>query len=224
MNNSYNKKQQPRMITSEEMQKTQVLNLEAVEEVARFERRTSKKPAILFAILGMFLISCGTTLSVVQSLSKEQELSQMEKRKNNLVEEKVPVQTKLSCTLTSLNNPDGTDTVFNIQFQFLDGGLNSFIKTFSVIPTAGNPLGPTTVQNYLTAYNDFLNPVNGYQISVVPNETGLVSVVKVDYSLLNVSQLSPKQNDHFSTSLDYQMGTNKQTIYTNLTAQNYVCE
>ena len=40
-------------LTSEELQKTQVLNLQEVEEVARMEKLASKKPAIIVSyILG----------------------------------------------------------------------------------------------------------------------------------------------------------------------------
>ena len=43
-------------MTQEELQKTQVLNLKDVEEAARFERITSKKPAIIVATIGLVTV------------------------------------------------------------------------------------------------------------------------------------------------------------------------
>ena len=44
-------------MTPEELQRTQVLNFQDVEDLANFEKRTSKKPAIIIAILGIISIT-----------------------------------------------------------------------------------------------------------------------------------------------------------------------
>ena len=46
-------------MTPEELQRTQVINLKDVEEVVRIEKRTSKKPAIIVAIIGLALVMGG---------------------------------------------------------------------------------------------------------------------------------------------------------------------
>ena len=51
-------KRQQKKIEREELTKTQVLNLLELEKVAKYERQTSKKPALILGILGvLFLIS-----------------------------------------------------------------------------------------------------------------------------------------------------------------------
>ena len=39
----------------EELTRTQVLNLQELEHAAKYEKKTSKKPAAVLAILGVFL-------------------------------------------------------------------------------------------------------------------------------------------------------------------------
>ena len=43
----------------EELTRTQVLNLQELEKAAKYEKKTSKKPAAVLAILGVFSISLG---------------------------------------------------------------------------------------------------------------------------------------------------------------------
>ena len=50
---------QSQQMTREELTKTQVLNLQELERVAKFERKTSKRPAVLFAIAGILSLTLG---------------------------------------------------------------------------------------------------------------------------------------------------------------------
>ena len=43
-------------LTKEQLQQTQVLNFQEVQKAIRFEKITSKKPAILVAVLGIISI------------------------------------------------------------------------------------------------------------------------------------------------------------------------
>ena len=91
--NQNNMNNQPRMvtpeeiervnhITTEELQKTQVINLKDLEEVARIEKRTSKKPAILLAILGLTFLLLGSGVQIAFSLrDKKEEEKIIEQRK-----------------------------------------------------------------------------------------------------------------------------------------------
>ena len=60
MRNSNNQQydyQKVHQVTPEELQKTLVLNLADFEETARIEKMTSKKPALIVALLGVFSIA-----------------------------------------------------------------------------------------------------------------------------------------------------------------------
>ena len=91
--------QRSQQMTQEELQKTQVLNLKDVEEAARFERITSKKPAIIVAAIGVLSIMFGATFGVVQTLTTEPTI----KDNSNSTTEKRQVLTQtdsLNCTIS----------------------------------------------------------------------------------------------------------------------------
>ena len=53
------KQQSSSEISREELTRTQVLNLQELERVAKFEKQTSKRPAVLFALAGVVAITMG---------------------------------------------------------------------------------------------------------------------------------------------------------------------
>ena len=219
-----NLQQQTRTLTQEELQKTQVLNLKDVEEAVRYEKSISKKPAIIVAVFGMIILLLGVTVQVSNTLKAKAENERVEKRIAAEKKEKRNPISNMDCVLNSPNNPDGTDTVFDINYKFENGKMIGFTKTFTVNVTPNNPLGVTAVQNYITAYQAFMNPTEGYQITVTPNETGLVTTVVVDSLKLKVEQLNPIQSQHFSTSVDYVLYTDKNDISSVMSAQGYACK
>ena len=74
MQNNQNQMAKQQM-TQEELQRTQVLNLQEVEKVAKFEKRTSKKPALFVAFLGILSITFGTTFGITEMLSANKSLN-----------------------------------------------------------------------------------------------------------------------------------------------------
>ena len=215
-------------LTQEELQKTHVLNLQEVKEAVRYEKMTSKKPAILVAVLGFLLITFGTSFQIANSLSAKNMNNKIEQRSTENKEAIFPqedVKTSyLSCKLYTPNNPDGTDTTFSILYTFLDDKLSSFTKTFHVVVTTGSTNGNDTVQRYLKNYQAFLNQLDGYQISVNPINNGLIVTVNVNYNLLDVTLLPEKQQTHFSTKVDYAIDTPYEKIKQDMASQNYICE
>ena len=214
-------------MSHEELQKTQVLNLQEVEKVARFEKMTSKKPAIIVAIIGALFLTFGTTFQIASSLSAKKD-SNIEHRKiqENLIQKpketiKIP---SLKCVQKEVNLPDGTDTTFTVTYDFDEEGLIRFQKVFEINPTPGSPLGATTIQSYINAYKSFMNITDGYQIVVVPNMTGLVVTVDVDYDKLDLTLVSPIQATHKSTSIDFPMGTSKENLAQTMPTLGFTCE
>ena len=58
---------QKQQMSEEELQRTQVLNFDTFKQVARYEKISSKKPAIIVALLGVLAIVIGGTYPIVQS-------------------------------------------------------------------------------------------------------------------------------------------------------------
>lgn len=214
-------------LTQEELQKTHVLNLQEVKEAVRYEKMTSKKPAIFVAIVGALLIAFGTSFQVAKTMSSNAN-NKIEQR-NTAKSEETPItkevkSTSLTCQLLSPNNEDGTDTTFSIIYNFKNDKLINFTKTFNVTITPGSTIGSTTIQSYLKAYQAFLNQLSGYQISVNPTDNGFITIVNVNYSLLNIQQLPEVQQTHFSTKVDYAMDTSYTQISQDMLNNGFTCK
>lgn len=208
-------------MTQEELQKTQVLNLKDVEEVARIEKRTSKKPAIIVAVIGIFSIFLGTAIPFTQSLSAKNvsETRKVERKKT------ITNESYLNCTITSLNNTDGTDTILNTNLTFSYNKLTKISKIFSINPTIGNPIGPQGVKNYINAYQPFLNPkTTGYEINLNQVDNGIVVTTNIDLLTFDLASLPEINKSHFSTNVNYQVNTEKEVIYKDLVSKGYTCE
>ena len=218
-------------LTHEELQKTQVLNLKEFSETVRFEKLTSKKPAIILAVIGALFITFGTTFQVVQSLNKKADpvveprsAPIEEPREEVVMEEETTNEKILTCNQTIMANPDGTDTSYTITYKFEEEKLVGFRKSFQVTVTPGSPLGPTTVQNYLIGYQPFLNQQEGYQISVVPIDNGLVATIEADYLKLDLTIFPPIQQTHFTTKIDYPLDTPFTQVQENMKTLGFNCQ
>lgn len=213
-----------RQMTPEELQKTQVLNLQELEETARFERRTSKKPAIILAIIGAIFFLTGTTIQIASALKTTPEENTI---KNREIEEPIvkEVHSTLNCTKTSINNPDGTDTIFNIIYNFTDHQLTGFTKDFTMSENPTAPQGHETIGAYIAGYQNFLELLDGYNITVTPNETQtqIKVLVEVDLTRLNLLTVPPIKQTHFSTSIDYELNAKEELIKQDMLNNNYIC-
>lgn len=223
MNQSQNQVQQ---LTPEELQKTQVLNLQEVEETIRFEKATTKKPAIIVAIIGILSITIGSSFQVVSGLSAKKQENTIQKKE--VIEEPIVEKAateSLTCKKELLNEPDGTDIHFTIQYTFEDDKLVSFKKENIIMPTPGVEAGPQRIEQYKVDYQPFLNPTVGYQITLSPKDvTGIVVTVQADYEILDLATLSPVQNNHYSTSLDYPKDTTLEVIQADSVAKGFICQ
>ena len=213
-------------LTQEELQRTQVLNLQELEETIKFEKKTSKKPAIIVSIIGMISIIFGSSFLAFQHFSAKKVESSIQKRetKEKAIDKKLTTS-KLTCEKIDANLPDGTDTKFTIDYTFNKDKLTSFTKKFEINQTPGNVQGAVTLENYKLAYQSFLNPTLGYQITVSPKDTtGLIVNVQVNFEKLDITKVHPTQATHPSTSVDYQKDTDKKIIQDNAIANGFTCK
>lgn len=215
-----------RGMTQEELQRTQVLNLKDFEEVASFERRTSKKPAIIIAIIGIISIAFGSTFSIMDSMSakkaKEQE-RQIERRKVEAIENKPKID-YMNCTSTYVNNPDGTDIVYNIKYSFKDEKLSGFEKKYSITQTPGNALGLQTLKGYVVGYQSYTVNIEGYNVAVASSDTSVIADITVDLEKVDITKVPEYQQTHPSTKIDYYVGTQKEVIMSDMASKGFICQ
>ncbi len=211
-------------LSQEELMKTQVLNLKDVEAAIKYEKRTSKKPAIILAFLGFFAILLGTSFPFVNSMLTKKNTEVKTTRK---IEKKKILNTEsnLNCTYSSLNNYDGTDTNLNIQLSFNNDKLVRVIKNYTINPTEGSPLGPTTIINYINGYQPFLQQtIKGYQITVYQVNSGLVVTSSVDLKNFNLETFPELYKNNIATNVEYLYETDKIAIENDLITKGFSCD
>lgn len=218
------KKQNKTKEEIEELQRTQVLNLKDVEETVRFEKSISKKPAMIIAIIGAIFLTLGSTLQIAKTMKKSVE-PKVEKRVISK-EKQTVAPVILECQNIQMNNPDGTNITYTINYTFNNYKLTNFTKKYSIAAIEGNQVGLQTIQQYIVGYRDFMNPVNGYTISVTPNETQtvLTAVVSADLEKIDMTTFPEMQKNHISTSIDYQKDTAFLTIQSDMSSKGFTCE
>ena len=216
-------KQIKQQMSKEELQRTQVLNLQDVQEAVKYEKMTSKKPAIIIAILGIASILMGTTFGVVQNLQAKAE---KEREKAVVRRETVPTEKTLSCSLTKLADYDGTDYTLTRDFTFKDNKLTKEIKSFKLSPSEGNPNGVTGVQNYLVALQPFLVQMSGYELMVEKDQnTGTATTTTtINYEILDITKVPEMHQSNFRFNVEYTNGSDQATIEQDLKTKGYTCK
>ena len=223
MNNNLNNEEQPipvHQVTPEELQKTQVLNIQEVEDVVKIEKKFSKKPILLIAITGFAFIILGSSFQLL-SINKEKTptSSVIEKRK---VVETVKTE-ELTCAKTTLNNPDGTDIVYSIKYSFTNNKLSSYIKTYTVTQTAGNESGKQTVSDASNKYKDYLNSTDGYTVSLTTSENGYILMNTVDFKELDLTKVNNKQSENIVTNIEYNKNAEKTEVRSKSLKEGFTC-
>ena len=211
----------PQPLTAEELQKTQILNLSELQKTIRFEKITSKKPALIIAIIGVALLAFGTTFQIVSVLSSNN--NKVEKREI----EKTPtkIETTLSCVKTTLKNPDGTDTTYKIDYYFENGKLESEIREYKYTKTENSPNGEETIKNNLNTYKQLQANTSGYQVNTASNNsTELTIITQIDYKALDLTVIPEKNNENSITRVDYNRNTKVEKIKEEMLNKGFTCD
>ena len=212
---------QKQQMTEEELQRTQVLNFDDFKQVARYEKISSKKPAIIVALLGILALIVGGGYPVVQSQmakkTEEQMNSTVQSRKKTTEVEK----TKLTCVRSKAGILTGVDETLTIVYNFEDDKLTSFTKDLVLMKTSET--GQTSLQGYLTALEPYLIQQDGYKMSVKQIDNGVSTLTSVDYKNLDVNKVPElnQQNPYFN--IIYIADTKKEAINQDMTNQGYIC-
>ena len=171
------KQQSSTEISREELTRTQVLNLQELERVANYERKTSKRPAALFAFAGFLAITMGllypNIMMAVDSIGGMDNNSYKVELNKLYDLDVTPIATdKIICTLTQPGQLDGTDKVTTKELYFLEQKLQTYVRTITATSMIDNVTGLATVQNMYNTYIAFDSiPVNGYTIATTTENT-----------------------------------------------------
>ena len=210
-------------MTEEELQRTQVLNIDDFKQTARYEKISSKKPAAFIAILGVIAILIGGSYPVIQSqMSKQKEdntKSTIQTRKKEDT-----IKSELTCTLVSPNEANGLDKTMTIKYTFNNEKLIAFTKTLDLKVTTGSAIGPNSLQGYLTALDPYLIKKNGYEVTVKKLDNEVITTTEVDYNKLDVNSIPEANQSNSNYSVQYVVNTSKEAIKQDMEKQKYTCK
>ena len=217
-------------MTEEELQRTQVLNLDAFKEVARFEKMTSKKPAIFIAVLGIFSIALGTAFPAIQSYAARKAVEATKPTVQSRVKSKKEiinrvVEKDLICKWENLNLSNGTDETINVTYHFKDDALIAMDKVYSLTKSKTATSDPEELKSFQNALQPFLIQTDGYALIIKPlEENGIEVTTKVDYELLDISTIPAMHQENYRFNVIYQKGEKEINVRQTTTEKGYVCE
>ena len=213
---------QKQQMSEEELQRTQVLNFDTFKQVARYEKISSKKPAIIVALLGVLAIVIGGAYPIVQSQmakSNEKNKSTVQARKREVK----PVASELTCTQTTPSVGNGLDQTITIKYNFIDNKLTSFTKELNLGLTAGTTTGQVALQDFINALQPFLVQKDGYSVTAKKIDNGVVTTTNVDYKTVDINSLPEINQKNGYFNVVYLADTNMEAIKEDMTTQKYTC-
>lgn len=226
----------------EELTRTQVLNLKELEKAANFEKKTSQKPAAIFAILGAISISLGIFYPNITTMLSGREVedtpSVSEQRQEDTSSDASATTTEvsansLSCSMVQVNPEDATlvTTTYNFQFQEL-GTLVSYQKESDITvsaPVAQTPSSIVTLDTSIT--NLMQTPIVGYTLEKVPTAStdptivdGYTAKLSVDFTTFNPATLTPLHTSNTFANVEFVNTDTKDIIQQRLMALGYTCQ
>ncbi len=221
---------QSQEMTREELTRTQVLNLQELERVAKFERKTSKRPALLFAVAGILALTLGFSYNNIMMALDNIEFTETSENTYRIdldsqYDSATPVPTKkVTCTFAQPAQADGTDKSTTYELFFSEQKLQTYVKTLAVAQTAGNANGALAVQNILTTYDQLSqSQIKGYELVSTPENLAAKVSITIDLKELDRGQLTYAHAANQFTNVEYNLDADETTIKTQLQAAGYTC-
>ena len=227
----------------QELTRTQVLNLQELEKAAKYEKRASRKPAALFAILGVFSISLGVCYPSINHMlnSRDDDVfdTTISEQRQEDMDSVVPNDTIIdSNTLTcSISQGDPNDanlvTTTNYTFSFLDNGLlGSYKKVMDIKANAVVTQTPTSIVTLDTSLANLIQtPIAGYLIEKVPTASldpnivdGYTATLNVDFSQFNPANLTALHTTNSFANVEFSNLDTKDVIQQRQSSLGYTCQ
>ena len=225
----------------EELTRTQVLNLQELERAANYEKKTSKKPAIVLAILGVFSISLGISYPGITNMLSSREVddtptvSESREEENTEATEDATTTNSLTlnCSISQPNVAESTVVNTSYSFQFLETGtLTNYVKTMDIAVSAPVAVTPASIVSLDTALANLKQTViAGYTLETTPTASttpnvvdGYTAKLTVDFASFNSQTLTALHTSNVFANVEFSNQDTKDTITTRLTQQGFTCQ
>ena len=223
----------------EELTRTQVLNLQELEKAAKDEKRTNRKPAAIFAILGVFSISLGLCYPSINNMLSSRDVPEtptVSEQRQEETEETTTTEanpTTMTCTLTQNNDVELTSTTTTYTFQFLDTGtLRYYEKVEDIKATTEVISTPASIVSLDTSLSNLMQTqINGYLLEKTPTASTTPNVVDgynakmaVDLTMFDPTTLTDLHRTNTLANVEFTSADTKDTIQQALLANGYTCQ
>ena len=216
-------KRKQQKISTEELAKTQALNLDDVQKLAKYEKLISKKPALIVALIGAFSIIVGVSAQTVVSLSKANEPAPMPRVTNKVSTEKKETVENVICSQTTVNEGAEINIKTTYDVEYRDNKMIKYTKTTDVTPTNATSVNAlTSVQNGQVAFKAMESfSTTGYKLVVSSKESGYEVLVTIDPNTLDATKLAPEVQTNQFVSANITKDLTKDQVKAML--QGYTC-
>lgn len=215
-------------MTREELTRTQVLNLSDFEQVTKYEKTTSKRPAIFLAILGIFCIVAGVSYNPIMNIVIEKITPPAPIISKRVLDASLTktLNDTMTCRFVGDGTAFGVDITMDVNLSFYDGKLTSYTKTMDYVVALGKEkVGQQNVDAYYPIFKQFeLLTIPGYQTTTVPLNNGFETKVLIDLKTLNPTQLTTEHNNFLITMAEFAYGDTKDLAYQKASIYGYTCE
>lgn len=210
---------------------TQVINLEAMKQVASFEKQTKKQKniALLLLFLGLFMIVMGVLypiiLDTVSGGTDDTSSTENINGKDSVATN--GNQTSTISTLVCTQTDEGTDNVKTIkdEYEFSSSGLVQFKTTTTIL--AKTEIGREKINQSTITFSTLYGNVEAAGVSknvnVAADNSTLTTVFSLDYRQFDLTEYNKLHADN-PVFVTYQMNTKKSEIKKAMTAQGVSCE
>lgn len=224
---------------TEELVQTQVLNIDELRKVEKYEKKISKKPAGICALLGLFMILIGSgaqcyityenyryledSFVLKKEINKNENKEQVEEVKKT----NVPGASNLICVLSKQKNANGTNYVSTFVYSFMDSKLKSIKKDVILDAISGNQEGFVSMANLYTTYKTYeqINgTIPGYKMVTGPRgDIGFFAINEIDLTQFNSTLLPENYQSNFQTKVEFPLDTDIDTVKEKIEKEEYTC-
>ena len=225
----------------EELTRTQVLNLQELEKAANYEKRTSKKPAAVLAILGVFSISLGLCYPTVSNMLSSRDVKDTPAVSEQRQEEETTADASaqqanplaMTCTMSQTNPEDSTLVTTTYNFQFLDTGTIKYYEKIQEIK-ASTPVTqtPSSIVSLDTSLSNLMQTqINGYLLEKTPTASttpnvvdGYTAKMAVDFATFDPNTLTDLHRSNPLANVEFLSTDTKDIVQQRLVSGGYTCQ
>lgn len=213
-------------MSKEELTRTQVLNLSDFEQVAKYEKSISKRPAIFLAALGLFCIISGASYNPIMNIVIDKitppkpVISKRVIDKNSI--SKVATDT-VTCHHVNTDNNLGIELILDTNLVFYNDKLDSYTKTGQYVTILGKEqVGKTAIDSNYQIFKNFeAISIPGYTTKTTQITNGFEIKTTYDLKTLNPSLLTTEHKRFAVTNADFQYGDSKEATIEKALAYGY---